>query len=125
MKRRLIASVLAVMFLSACAAYKIHPGAANQFDSVAFDALVVAHSTIESTKADLAANSFPASSAPTIKTALNALISAYDVADTSYQAYHQAAVAGTATAAQANAVTANLGNLSTAVSALSAAKGTK
>lgn len=116
-------SLIAVLFLLVgCAARPIHPGAANSFDSNSYDAVLVAHSVIESTKADLANNAFPASIAGQVKTALNDLIKGYNIADASYQTYHQAALAGTATAAQSGAVSSALTDLQTKSAALTAAK---
>jgi hypothetical protein len=114
-----------VVYFTGCAARVVHPGAANAFDSSAYDAMLVAHSVIETTKTDLANNAFPASIAGNVKTALNDLIKGYDVADTTYQAYHNAALAGTATVTQSNAVTAALNDVNTKTAALTAAKAAK
>jgi hypothetical protein len=113
------------LFLTACAAqtYTVHPGAVNAFDSQSFDSLLVAHSVIESTKADLAANKFPAAISGNVKTALNGLITAYDASDTAYLAFHAAAASGGATAAQTAAVTQSLQSVSAATSNLSAVTG--
>lgn len=121
-------AILAMLIFSTalfggCAARPIHPGAANPFDSTSYDTLIVTHSVIESTKADLAANKFSATLAPKVKDALNYLIQAYDVADTAYLSYHAAAIAGTATAADQAALQAKISNVSSATVALTAAKG--
>lgn len=126
MKRLYLSPVLAfVLAIAGCAAQQIHPGAANSFDSSTYDALIVTHSVIETTKVDLASNAFTPTLAPKIKTALNDLIKAYDVADTVYQAYHTAAMAGTATPAQATAVSNAVQSVNNSTSALSAAKAGK
>jgi uncharacterized protein YceK len=114
-----------VAMLSGCAAHVIHPGAANKFDSDAYDAILVAHSVIETTKTDLANNAFPASIAGNVKAALNDLIKGYNLADEAYQPYHNSALAGTATTAQSDAVTAALASLNTKTAALTAAKASK
>lgn len=114
-----------ILLLAGCAARPLHPGAANSFDSNAYDSLIVCHSVIETTKTDLANNAFPASIAGNIKTALNGLIRAYDVADTAYVAYHSAALAGTATPAQSTAVSNGLSDVNTKTAALTAAKAGK
>ena len=121
--KRLGATLLLCFLLTGCAAYKIHPGAVNGFDSGAYDSLIVAHATIESTKADLAGNAFPASVTPAVKKAVNDLIAAYNIADTAYLDYHAAAAAGTVTQAQIDAVSNGLTNVSTALTNLSSAKG--
>jgi hypothetical protein len=126
MKKKICLSgslLVATLLLVSCAAtHPIHPGAANSFDSTAYDAVLVAHSVIETTKTDLANNTFPASIAGQVKTALNDLIKAYDIADTSYQTYHTAAIAGKATTAQSTAVSSALTDLQAKSTALTAAK---
>lgn len=121
---KLTVAILALL-LAGCAAAKIHPGSPNLFDSTTYDSLIVTHSVIESTKTDLANSAFPASTVPNIKKALNDLVTAYNAADTTYQAYHTSALAGTATAAQQSAVQNALNNVNTATSALTAAKAAK
>jgi hypothetical protein len=117
-----LAVALGCCLLLGCAAGQIHPGAANTFDSSTYDVLIVTQSVINTTKADLAANSFPASIAPKVKTAVNALSTAYDTALNVYVTYHNAAIAGTATPAQATAVTTAVQNVNMATTALNAAK---
>lgn len=126
MKRATLGPILILcLFLTGCAAktYTVHPGAVNTFDSQSYDSLLVAHSVIETCKADLAAGKFPASIAGNVKTSLNDLVTAYNVADTAYLAYHAAAVQGTATTAQTTAVTNALQGVNTATGNLTAAKG--
>src|ERR1700682_3309665 len=86
----LLIAVGLVAFLSGCAAHVVHPGSANKFESDSYDAVLIAHSVIETTKTDLANNAFPVSIAGNVKTALNDLIKAYDVADSAYKQYHNA-----------------------------------
>jgi hypothetical protein len=59
---------------------------------------------------------------PNIKKAVNGAITAYNVADLSYQSYHAAALAGQATPAQQAAVGSAVTNLNSAVSSITAAK---
>jgi hypothetical protein len=118
-------ALLIPLMLAGCAARPIHPGAANSYDSNAYDALIVAHSVIETTKTDLANNAFPASIAGNVKTALNDLIRGYDVAQTAYTAYHASAVVGTATPAQSTALTNALNDVNSKTAALTAAKAGK
>jgi hypothetical protein len=128
---RKIAVLLLAVTLCGCAARPIHPGAANQFDSTSYDALIVAHDIIESTKTDLSCtpqspagtcNILPSAIAGNVKTALNGLINAYNVADTAYQAYHSAALSGTATPAQQQAVTNGLNQVNTSTNAVALAR---
>jgi hypothetical protein len=120
-----MATIFLALVLAGCAAHVVHPGSANKFDSDAYDAVLVAHSVIETTKTDLANNAFPASIAGNVKTALNDLITGYNVADTAYKTYHSAALAGTATTAQSDAVTAALNDVNAKTAALTAAKASK
>jgi hypothetical protein len=124
MKRVFPAMLVAVLLIAGCAAqHPIHPGAANQFDSTSYDTLLVAHSVIESTKADLAANKFPDALAAKVKQSLNVLIQAYDVADTAYLSYHASAIAGKATPADQTALQTKLNDVGNATTALTSAKG--
>ena len=123
--KKLMAIVLLGVVLAGCAAKKPVVGSANQFDSDSYLTLVTADSVIQQTKASLTANAFPASVVPAVTAALNGLITAYDVANPVYVAYHNAALAGQATAAQQSAVTSSLGAVSTATTALVTAKGGK
>jgi|HubBroStandDraft_1064217.scaffolds.fasta_scaffold03153_12 hypothetical protein len=123
--RKFIPALALVLLLMGCAKNTSTPipGAANTFDSQSYLSLVTADSVIETTKADLAAGKFPASIAGNVKTALNALIQSYDVANPVYVAYHNAALAGTATTAQQTAVTTALSDVTAKTSALTSAKG--
>jgi hypothetical protein len=116
-------SLATALSLSGCAAQKIHPGAANSFDSSAYDSLLVAHSIIESTKVDLATSAtFPTNIAVNVRTALAYLIESYDIAQKAYVAYHAAAILGTATPEQATAVQNGLTDVGLKTQALTAAK---
>ena len=121
---KLLATMVICAVLTGCSQNpKPVVGAANQFDSDSYLTLVTADSVIQQTKAALAANSFPASIVGNVKTALNGLITAYDVADTTYIAYHTAALAGTATPQQQAAVTSSLTSVQAATTTLVTAKG--
>jgi hypothetical protein len=122
MKRWLAVAALGLA-LAGCAARPIHPGAVNVADSVAYDSLVTTKAVIDQTKADLAANAFPAKDVPTIKKALNDLIGAYNTLDTSLTIYHNSFSAGTATQAQADAVTNASAAIKGAVNTLTSVKG--
>jgi hypothetical protein len=131
MKR--VIPVLLLLLLCGCKA-PIHPGTANRFDSTTYDTLLTADSVIQSTKLDLAAGKFPASISGNVKTALNALINAYDIAETFYcgtpngsscaaNSYHALAMSGTATPQQSSQMQTLSTNVSTATSQLASAKG--
>jgi len=122
MKRAIL---IAGLLLAGCAARPIHPGSANKFDSDSYDAVLVAHSVIETTKTDLANGAFPASIAGNVKTAINDLIAAYNIADKAWHAYHDAALAGTATTALSTTLTNALADVNTKTSALTSAKAAK
>ena len=100
-------------------------GAANQFDSDTYLTLVTTDSVIQSTKTALAGNQFPTAYVDNVKTALNNLITAYNAADTVYQAYHLAALSGTSTPAQQASVNQAIGNVQAATTMLVATKAGK
>jgi hypothetical protein len=122
-KKVTIAGLFLVLYLAGCAARPLHPGAINAFDSASFDSLTVVKGVIDSTRTDLANNAFPSSIAGSVKTALNALIQSYNIADVAYQAYHTAAIAGTATPEQQADVQTKLNTMNNGVTALTAVKG--
>jgi len=110
------------------AAYKVHPGAVNAFDSQVYDVLVAADAAIQQTKTQLSSGAFTNPTvAHDVAIALNGAITAYNVADNTYLQYHAAAAAipPTATPAQANALQSQIAGLTTAVSNLNVAKGGK
>ncbi len=119
----------AILFLAlsmaACGAHVLHPGAANKFDSDAYDVVLVTHAIIETTKADLANNAFPPEIAAKVKVSLNILVRSYDTADSIYIAYHNAALAGTSTVAQSTAVTNALNDVKAQTTTLTLAKAGK
>jgi hypothetical protein len=126
MKRTAVFVLALALSLSGCAAQKVHPGAANSFDSAAYDSLLVAHSIIETTKQELSTSAtYPASIAPGVRNTLAYLIDSYDVAQRAYMIYHAAAMNGTATTQQSDTVSATLADVSAKTTALTAAKNGK
>jgi len=125
-KLAVLALMTSLYLLAGCAARPLHPGAANSFDSNAYDSLLVTHQVIESTKTQLSTSAgFPASIAPNVRTALDYLIDSYNVAQGAYMVYHQAAMNGVATQAQADKVSTTLADVSAKTQALTAAKNGK
>lgn len=125
MKQKLVVFILCV-FLTGCAMNpKPVVGSANQFDSDSYLTLVTADALIQATKTDLANGSFSATLTASVTQSLNALITAYDIANPVYIAYHNAALAGTATTAQQATVTNSLSNVKVSVTALTTVKGGK
>ena len=123
MKKLFLVTALAIAMVGcASAKYTVHPGAINLFDSQTYDTLLVTHTVIESAKADLASGKFPSTVASGVKLAVDNLVTAYNVADTAYQAYHIAASAGNVTPAQTAAVSTAISNVNTATINLSSAK---
>jgi hypothetical protein len=125
--KKLLTSLVLGLALSAtgCGVFHAHapvPGAVNSFDSDTYLGLATAKGVIDQTKADLASNAFPASIADKVKSAVNDAVKTYNVADVTYQAYHNAAVQGTSTPAQQAAVTTAVNNLNTSIKAVTAAK---
>jgi hypothetical protein len=129
MNKFLVASVLGLALVAEVGCLKngagnqvAIPGAANVADSDMYLSLVTTDSVIQSTKVDLANNSFPAAWVAGIKKALNSTIQAYDVANVSYQAYHALAVQNKATAQQLSSAQQLVGAAQNSVVALTAAK---
>jgi hypothetical protein len=85
------------------------PGAGQRLDGTSYQTLMTAQATLNSLKAS-------AAGLPSIKPVLNQAISAYDIAETSWQAYHAAA-----TTANQAAVTRSLANLNGSLTALQSA----
>ena len=77
-----------VFSTTACAAlhYTVHPGAINQIDSAAYDALLVAENAIDQGRKDYQAGRLPAEA----QDALNVLIRSYNVARASWLTYRDA-----------------------------------
>jgi hypothetical protein len=122
--KKLLVCVLAVTMVG-CAAHLTHPNQVNSFDGNSYDSLIVAKSVIDTTRTDLANNAFPASIAGNVKTAVNDLIKAYDVAAAAYATYHTAASTGVVTQAQVDAVVNAIKTVTDKTTALTAAKAAK
>ncbi len=128
--KRLSKSVLVAMLcltLVGCAnkAYVVHPGSPNTFDSQTYDVLVAADAAIQATKTALANGSITnATVAHNTAVVLNDTIKAYNIAQTTYLAYHAAASATppTATQTQVNLLQSQTATLTTSVTALNNAK---
>ncbi len=76
-----------VLSMTACAAHnRIHPGALNVTDSVAYDTLLVAEAAIDQARLDYQNQQLP----PRAKDALNTLIHSYTVARESWLIYRGA-----------------------------------
>jgi len=134
-KMRKLSLMIALLSIG-CANTILHPGTANQFDSAVFDTLSTADNVIDTTRTDLAAGKFPASISPSVKSALNGLITAYNLADTFYcgapigtscqpSSYHSLVNAGNATPAQTQQMSQLQANVNSATTNLSAATGGK
>lgn len=126
MKKFLLIPVLALSMVCGCTkAYVAHPGSVNTFDSKSYDYLIATKAVIDQTKTDLANNVFPANITPAVKTAVNALVASYNIADNAYLAYHNAMVAGSATSQQIQDVSSSQAQVQSSLSALTSAKAGK
>jgi len=77
--------------VSACGAHtKIHPGALNSTDSAAYDALLIAETTIDQARLDVDAGQLPGPAKDAAKEALDALVRSYNVARGSWLTYRGA-----------------------------------
>ena len=108
-----LALVAILGLATACktAAYQVHPGSVDAFDSQSYDTLLVAQATIQQAKQQVQAGALPAAAAGP----LNHAIQAYDVAETAWQAYH---AAGNGASAQKNAAVNALAGLAAALGEL-------
>jgi hypothetical protein len=114
-----IVLVLAVLFLaSGCAArLAVHPGAINQVDSAAYDALLIAEAAIDQAKAEYAAGQLAGN-----KQALDALIASYDVTRLAWLTYRGALSTNVPSQAYLDTLNKNLTDLTNAIRALEEAK---
>ncbi len=106
------------------AAYRVHPGAVDGFDSQSYDALLVAQATLQQAKSETASGGLPAEAVAPLNTA----IQSYDVAEAAWQAYHATAANAAAknTLQQAlAAMTAAIGGLQSVLSQPTSPKGGK
>lgn len=94
------------------------PGSTTAIDADAYDALIVAHDAIESTKNDLTAGKYPPATASVITTVLRSVIDFYNSTDNAYRAYH----ADQTNNGLANALISQVQQLKDAVTRLVAAK---
>jgi hypothetical protein len=98
--------------MPACAArYTVHPGALNRTDSVVYDALLIAETTIDQARTDLQSGRLPASA----KEPLNALIQSYNVARESWLTYRGAVAPHLRADVYFIQLTKNLSDLSDAI----------
>jgi hypothetical protein len=111
--------VILAVAMSGCRAYTQHPGAANSFDSHAYDALLLANDAIKTAKADVGNGSLPAN----YTSYLNALIRSYDAANALYRTYHDAAVKGQDTSAMMANLQIDLNQLAVDLAAFKKASG--
>jgi len=105
--------ILPLLFsASACAAhYSLHPGALNKTDSAAYDAVLIAETTIDQARLDDKAGRLPADA----KDALDALIRSYNVARASWLTYRGALATNVASQIYFDQLTNNLSDLTNAI----------
>jgi len=104
---------------SACAAhYTIHPGALNQTDSAAYDALLIAETVIDQARTDYKSGQLPGST----KEALDTLIKSYNVARESWLTYRGAVATNVPAGVYFTQLTKSLSDLTTAIRNLEEAK---
>ena len=98
---------------SACAAvhYSVHPASLSTDDSAAYDALLIAQGTIDQARTALKAGQLPGSA----KDTLNALISSYNVARTSWLTYRGALATSLPSDVYLGQLTQNLTDLTNAI----------
>jgi hypothetical protein len=82
----LLLPIVLLLFACASAHYTVHPGALNALDSAAYDALLVAETTIDEARVNVQTGQLPDSA----KDALTKLIAIYNLARESWLTYRGA-----------------------------------
>lgn len=103
--------LLLLLLVSCTAHYSIHPGALNETDSVAYDTLLIAETTIDQARLDYQAGQLPADA----KLPLAALIHSYNIARASWLAYRGALARNVPSQEYFDQLTRNLTDLSAAI----------
>ena len=104
---------------SACAAhYSIHPGALNAADSAAYDALLIAETTIDQARLDFQSGRLPADA----KDALDVLVRSYNVARESWLTYRGALSSDVPGEIYFDQLSKNLSDLTAAIKAFEEVK---
>ena len=104
---------------TACSAHlTVHPGALNATDSAAYDALLIAETTIDQARQDLQAGQFPSGNMvkkAAFQAALGTLVRSYNVARASWLTYRGALAANQPSQAYFDQLTQNLSDLTDAI----------
>lgn len=111
--------LIVVFGTTACARYTVHPGAVSTADSIGYDALLIARSTIDQARADYQAGKLPDSS----KAAFNTLVQSYSVARESWLTYRGAVATNTPSDQYLQQLNQNLTDLTIAIKNLTNANG--
>lgn len=111
-------ALILCLALTSCHGYVAHPGAINTFDSQAYDALLVAKSTIDTARGEFASGVLP----PNMKPAFNVLVKAYDTAYPAYKLWRDAAQAGKPAAAYLTDLNRDMTEVSKALTAFRSGK---
>lgn len=109
--------LVAVLLLLTCACagrFTAHPGAVNKTDSAAYDALLIAETTIDQTRMYIEDGELP----PDSKELFNALVQAYNLTRESWLTYRGAITANVPAQIYFDNLTKNLSNLATAIQAI-------
>ena len=118
MRKRKLVTLFPILFLVACAARPPHPNQVSLLDGQAYDVLVTANTTIDQSKAALAAGTIPAQS----KEVINAAVASYNVLRGAWLTYRhtvELAAPGTPPSVEQTAVLKSaMTDLTTAISNL-------
>jgi hypothetical protein len=107
---------------AACAArYTVHPGALSKTDSAAYDALLIAETTIDQARTEYQAGQLPAGPNDG-KKALDTLVKSYNVARESWLTYRGAIATNVPAQIYLDKLTKNLSDLTNAIHAFEEAK---
>ena len=108
---------------SACAAHhNVHPGALNPADSAAYDALLIAETTIDQARLDFQSGQLPEEAEAAALKAFDALVRSYNVARESWLTYRGAISSNTPSEIYLDQLSKNLSDLTTAIKAFEEVK---
>ena len=109
-----IAAAVLLLAAACTALYKVHPGALNTADSVAYDALLVAEAAIDQARVENQSRPFSTEA----KESLNRLIQSYNVAREAWLTYRGALAVNVSSDQYFEQLKRNLSDLANAVEAL-------
>lgn len=110
--------LILLTLLPSCHGYMVHPGAVNTFDSVTYDTIMAAQTTIEVARVQFKNGVLP----ERLKPVFNHLVDVFNVAYPAHQVWHELMLKNEPASTQLTALNKSLTELSTALIAFKEAK---